>query len=515
MGLTSTAALVLKNSGARATQVNEIRFEAGASAAFSIVAGGLAAARTLQPGGEIAVTVRYAPTSTAEARAILAAVTPSGSVQAVLTNLPPSARIQLEPSFVDFGIVSQGQRAQREVKIRNVGTAPLTVRAIAKSAATPADFAVDLAGLALPVTLDMLQVRTFQVAFSPSAPGGRTGGVEIASNDTRTPIATLPLSSGDSTARISIDPSELRFGAVEQGQEKALTVRVTNAGTADLRLSPSLTGSSDFRVTAGERTVAPNAFADLAVIYAPSDPGADRGTLVLSHNDPHEGPVNVPLTGGAEPSIAFSPYGIQFSNVAQFSTVEVEVVVSNTGYGDLVLGTIAFGTEPGESNPDYTLANVPALGTRLARGRTARFTVRYAKTTVGNPAAVVYVASNDPDPSKNPFPLYVVAVDGIADPPPVAVIQCTNCNGSTIEGTPPLAVELDGSGSSDPQDQALLHSWSLLSIPAGSQAVVENPTAVRTRFTADVAGPYRVALIVQDASGQLSPRATKDITIVP
>jgi hypothetical protein len=515
VGSSTTADLVLKNSGARAVTVSTIHLAAGSSPAFRVVGGAPAEPVPLRPGEERRVTVRYAPTEIGEARGTLTAVTSVGEVSAVLSNLPPAPRIELEPPAIDFGVVLQGQRAERELRIRNAGTAPLTVRAIALSAATHGDFRLDLGATVLPATLDILQERRVLITFAPSGPGSRGGAVEVLSDDRRTPIATCVLASGESVPRISIDPTELRFGAVEQGHTKSLPVRVTNAGTAELRVTPSVSGSGDFRVQSGERVVAPNAVVEVAVTYAPTDVGIDRGTLTLAHNDPSQGPVAVALTGGAQPSILLSPFGIQFTNVVQFSSAEQEVVISNAGYGDLVLGTIAFGSGPGESHPDYTLTGVPAVGTTLARGRTATFTVRYEKTTAGNPTAAIYVSSNDPDPTKNPFPLYVVAVGGVSDPPPTASIACTNCSGSTLQGALPATVLLDGTGSRDPGGQPLTYSWALLGSPAGSQAVIEDPVAAQTRFTADVAGPYRVSLIVQDASGQQSPRVTKDLSVLP
>jgi hypothetical protein len=510
-----TADFTLKNSGSRDVVVTAIRLAPGASSAFSITEGGGTTSRTLRPRQGVQVTVRYAPTNLAEARAFLRAETAGGPTDAVLSNLPPAPRVELDPPGIDFGVVLQGQRLERELKVRNIGTAPLNVSRIALSAATHADFQLDLAGATLPATLDLLQIRTIKVAFVPSGAGPRTGALEVTSDDPRTPLASAPLTSGQATPRISIDPLALFFGEVEPGQRKELNLRITNAGTAELRVTPSLSGSSDFQLTAGERVIAPNVNLDLIVAYLPSDTGNDEGILTLTHNDSSQGSLTVPLRGGANPAIDVSPFGIQFTNVVQFQTAEREVIVTNIGFGQLILGRIAFGAQSGQSHPDYSLANVPTSGTTLGRGQSATFTVRYQKNTMANPFAVVFLESNDPEPSVNPFPLYVLAVEGVNDPPPTAAIACTNCNGSTIQAPLPVTVLLDGSPSSDPQGQALSFSWALSSIPAGSQAVIENATATQTQFVADRAGLYRVALIVQDESGQQSPRATKEVSVVP
>jgi hypothetical protein len=515
VGSSATLDIVLKNTGSRAVVVRAIRFAAGSSPAFSISAGAISSARTMNARGTSSVTVRYAPTSTAEARGTLRAETDAGNIDAIVTNQPPAPRIELEPPALDFGVVAQGESRDREIKIRNVGTAPLRLLRIALSSVTSREFSVDLQGVVVPDTLDVLHERKVKVRYTPSAPGARTGALEVTTDDPRNSVARAPLSSGESNPFISVDPLFLSFGDVEQGASLALPVRITNAGFADLRVTPTLTGSSDFSVSATPLTIAPNATVSLDTTYTPSDPGSDQGTLVLMHNDPSQSAIEVALSGGAEPGIDVSPLGVQFTNVVQGRTADAEVVLTNTGFGELELGAIAFGTQAGEFNADLTVQNVPAAGTRLRRGQSARFTVRYSKTNVGNPTGIVYIASNDPDPSQNPFPLYVLAKDGVGDLPPVAEIACSNCSGTTLQSTLPAVVRLDGAQSRDPENQTLLYFWSLLAIPAQSQAVLDNPQSAAPTFSADVAGTYRVGLLVQDPAGQQSPRVTRDLVVMP
>ena len=59
-------------------------------------------------------------------------------------------------------------------------------------------------------------------------------------------------------------------------------------------------------------------------------------------------------------------------------------------------------------------------------------------------------------------------------------------------------VQLDGSASSDADNDPLSYAWSFTSRPVGSLAVLSDPTAVNPSFTADLAGSYEVQLIVND-----------------
>jgi len=63
-------------------------------------------------------------------------------------------------------------------------------------------------------------------------------------------------------------------------------------------------------------------------------------------------------------------------------------------------------------------------------------------------------------------------------------------------------LNLDGTGSSDPEAQTLSYLWQVLEAPVGSTAALATPTAATTDFTPDVAGAYLVQLTVDD--GQLS-----------
>jgi RHS repeat-associated protein len=66
-------------------------------------------------------------------------------------------------------------------------------------------------------------------------------------------------------------------------------------------------------------------------------------------------------------------------------------------------------------------------------------------------------------------------------------------------------VQLDGSASSDPDQDALTYSWSLLSRPQGSNASIANAAIVNPTFVADVAGNYVAQLIVNDGKTSSAP----------
>ena len=66
-------------------------------------------------------------------------------------------------------------------------------------------------------------------------------------------------------------------------------------------------------------------------------------------------------------------------------------------------------------------------------------------------------------------------------------------------------VQLDGSGSSDPDGDPLTFSWEIISKPAGSAAALSDPTVVNPTFVADEAGEYEVELVVNDGTVDSDP----------
>jgi fibro-slime domain-containing protein len=72
-------------------------------------------------------------------------------------------------------------------------------------------------------------------------------------------------------------------------------------------------------------------------------------------------------------------------------------------------------------------------------------------------------------------------------------------------------VKLDGSGSYDPDGDAITYSWSFMSKPSGSTAVLQDTLAQRPTFTADKVGSFVVQLIVSDGSLSASDTVTINV----
>ncbi len=93
-------------------------------------------------------------------------------------------------------------------------------------------------------------------------------------------------------------------------------------------------------------------------------------------------------------------------------------------------------------------------------------------------------------------------VNDVAVPNDAPVANAGPDLGSIISGT---VITLSGSASTDPNGDPLTYSWTLLSKPAGSAAVLANPTSVTPSFTVDRSGDYVVQLIVNDGTSNSAP----------
>ncbi len=119
----------------------------------------------------------------------------------------------------------------------------------------------------------------------------------------------------------------------------------------------------------------------------------------------------------------------------------------------------------------------------------------------------------------------------------VTIVGASGCRGVSQEGadgnSTPTAnagsddtvltgsvVNLDGSGSSDPDGDQLNYDWSIHSKPAGSSAFLSSPTEVKPSFIPDIDGDYVIYLMVNDGRANsnidtITITASPDVNKIP
>jgi hypothetical protein len=160
-------------------------------------------------------------------------------------------------------------------------------------------------------------------------------------------------------------------------------------------------------------------------------------------------------------------------------------------------------TNDAENDPitfKWTLAAKPA-GSVAALNSTSSPTPNFTADVAGTYLATL--VANDGRTDSGSASVTIVASTGNLAPIAVA--------GPAQTVTPATRVTLDGTASSDPNNDFITYKWTLTSKPDTSSAALALDTSSKPTFTADLAGTYVVALQVYD--GKLySPVATNVIT---
>jgi hypothetical protein len=183
--------------------------------------------------------------------------------------------------------------------------------------------------------------------------------------------------------------------------------------------------------------------------------------------------------------------------------------------------TITTGNSPpvADAGPDQT-ASVGDTVTLDGTGSTDvdEDILTYSWSIISTPSGSGALLS---DPS-SPTPTFVVDLlgdyivqlivnDGTVESSPDTITITTGNSAPVAEAGPSQTaavgdtVNLDGTGSKDVNGDTLTYSWSIISMPSGSGALLSDPVSPTPAFVADLEGEYIVQLIVNDGALDSSP----------
>ena len=136
-------------------------------------------------------------------------------------------------------------------------------------------------------------------------------------------------------------------------------------------------------------------------------------------------------------------------------------------------------------------------------------TAALANATTVSPSFVIDVTGT--------YSVQLIVNDGTINSAPDTVVVTTTNSAPVADAGPNQTVlvndlvTLDGSGSSDADNDPITYSWSLTSVPTGSTASLIGATTIAPSFTVDLPGSYVAQLIVNDGTVNSAP-ATVTIT---
>lgn len=325
------------------------------------------------------------------------------------------------PTELDFGYVSPGIEAGRQVIFKNLSKVPITLTQVVTSMPTDFLYKDPTGNMGTTFTIPGGGVSTpMNVACKPSNLGPRTANLTFQTPLMKQPSGIVAMKCYGGGPRIKVTPRpNLGFGKVAfyagapipvtrkltvlnvgtkppngdvqgnlflgkivggmAGQIPLVSIKAMNATTAIDEIDLGIPSSYD--LTKGLEAVAGKNLADLAVTLTPKSVGAKDAEITIHSNDSADPDVVIRLTADAQMlppcNLQVTPMGtVNFGLVAPPAFKELPVTVTNLGQnpGDLCyLSGIEIA--PG-SNPSYSLVGGAIDSKELQPGQSFQVVVR-------------------------------------------------------------------------------------------------------------------------------------------
>jgi subtilase family serine protease len=391
--------VTIKNTGTAPLTFTSIYI--GSSSSFSLVS--KTCATTLAIGGSCTVTIGFKPEALgALTDTLTIGDNASPSPQTVTlkgTGTDPTATFS--PTSLTFPSTDIGVAAAKQtVKLTNDGTANLAIDSIAISGTNASAFSI--VSKTCSTTLVKYQSCTVTVGFKPASAGKLTASLNFTDNAAGTPQKVALSGTGVAVPAISLSVSTLSFPPTATGDKSpSKTVTVKNTGTGAATISSVAIGGADassFTQTHScGTTLAAGASCPIYVTAAPAAAGSLTATLSVTDNasgSPQK--VSLSVTGGAAPTVTFSPASLAFGDQKTGTDSAAKtVVLQNTGATTFYITSVGVN---GAGKAAYKLTN--GCGTSLGPGLKCDLTVVFAPTSTGAASGYISIVANNPSVNK-------------------------------------------------------------------------------------------------------------------
>lgn len=236
----------------------------------------------LAPDSSLRIAIEFSPTAVREysARLLIAhddETVPDGVSEIPITGSGIAPALDADIS-INLGEVRVGTSIDRNVMIRNIGTASLQLSSASISGANASEFR--LLGPALPQTIGPGDSLAVAVRFTPSARGRRVATLRVTTSDGQS--VDVLLEGTGLAGELAFTTSTVDFGQVEVNSSVDRSVTITNVGNATATIG-SLTATGPFSVLSNlaGTTLAPNQSVNATVRFSPTTSGVQSGELIL------------------------------------------------------------------------------------------------------------------------------------------------------------------------------------------------------------------------------------------
>src|SRR5271155_623933 len=317
------------------------------------------------------------------------------TVTATFSQAAPGT-ITITPTPLPFGLEAIGLTSTPEtLTVSNTGNTAGTFTSIAMTG----DFAGATLAQCPSIAVDA-KPCTFQITFTPTVAGTRTGTITFTDNATGSP-QTVTLTGTGVAVAIGITPTALTFGRQAVGTTSAgQTVTVSNNGNFPLNFS-SIVTSGDF--AGATLAQCPNIGEEnppcvFSITFKPTATGTRTGAITFTDTGTGS-PQTVTLTGtgtGGTATVTVTPGSLTFSSQAVSTTSAAQsVTVKNTSTATVNFAGFTISGEDGEdfAVPAATGGACSPTGT-LAAGASCTINVVFTPGAAGTFTATLNIADN-------------------------------------------------------------------------------------------------------------------------
>jgi hypothetical protein len=286
---------------------------------------------------------------------------------------PPVATI---PGDLDFGDTCVGETETTTLQVCNTtsNTGPCANLIVSGISSSNPQFSVTTPSSGFPVTISPDFCFPFQVKFTPSSAGPKSGTLTVDSNDPVNAHVVVNVTGNGTVPDVRVTGST-DFGDVCGGTLAEKPVSVCNVGPCDLFVASVAfePPCNDFTLINNPfpATVSPDSCENVIVRFTPTSIGPKSCNLRITTDDPDTPTIDVTVTGNTPapmidvpPDLGFPPTVI--SSVGACSTPE-PFPVSNTGKCPLSIPGFAI-TAGAE---EYSIAALPSFPIILEPGHEA------------------------------------------------------------------------------------------------------------------------------------------------
>jgi len=319
--------------------------------------------------------------------------------------------------------VGAGPTPSQSFQVTSTGNAPLVLGGPSLGGVDPGDFAITGGGCS-GMTLTPDATCTVEVAFDPTAAGGRSAAVRIQSDDPDAPLLTGSVVGEGTVPGATITPAANYFGAREVGTGPSAPAAFTveSTGTPPLAIGDVSLGGGDgsFAVasdTCSRATLNPGTTCQVGVTFAPTASGATVASLIVPGGGPGAPTLTARLGGsGTSAAAALVPRLVRFDEreVGTGPTDPTPLELESVGTAPRRVTSVAIG---GANPGSFRITSDACSGRAIAPGASCPIEVVFQPQSAGGLGATLDVVADDPRLS-NPAASADLAGTGSSAPPP-------------------------------------------------------------------------------------------------